>query len=144
MVDLDLTRKLRDELHTRGVDVEAYERILVNRVEGGEEARVSVEMSYNALIKGKWRDRAVASINMPEDNFEPLLANDEKLATFLDMGMRATPAGVRVDLPSWVAEKSTAADKMRAMNRASSLAEDRATDAHVANVLSETDADEEA
>ena len=138
----DITADVRARLQTRGISADVLQRITATAdLEGspvGGGRRETIEMAYVGMRKGKERTNLVASTNTSEGGIHSMLSNDEAIATFLDSGMRATPAAHRLHLPQWVADNSRAAANENSMARARDLAQAQATEAHVANVTSNT------
>lgn len=132
----DLTASVRTRLLDAGIPDEVAERITARadlEAGAGGKTRETIEMAYVGMRKGKQRTITVAISNVPEDGIDAMLDNPGKIATFLDAGMRATPATNRIALPDWVLQNSRAAANENSMARASKLAATEATEAHASN-----------
>ena len=65
---------------------------------------------------------SVAITNTTAPRFTDMIDDRVQMATFLHMGMNATPAAQRLELPAWVLELSQAAKKEADMGRAKGIA----------------------
>jgi len=132
---LDLTGQVQSTLIAKGISAEVAARVSAIadiEIEGerdASECRETITLGYPVSKNGFTRLKDAAVTNMPATGLAAMLEDDVKLATFIDMGMRATPATLRLELPTWVLEKSTASDKTRMMQKAKAAAQNAANEA---------------
>lgn len=139
----DLSEQVRTQLVARGLDEDLANRIsagidIIESEEDDRDPRETIVMGYPVENRGIARMKDVAIVNMPHGGIRELLEDDVRLATFIDAGMRATPAMKRLPLPAWIIEKSREDENRRAMSRARSLAE-RAEDGILGEAVIGTD-----
>ena len=127
---IDISEFVRNRLVAMGISSEVAQRVTAGADLATEESddagidpRESIALTY-PFTKGAFtRMKEAAITNMPAGGLVKMLENPVKVATFLDQGMRATPASLRLELPAWVHEKSEADRNRQAMARARRLAE---------------------
>ena len=125
MKTIDISDQIRECLEGMGLSVDAAARVTAcidSEETGSDGARETIALGYPVVKKGYTSLKDVAVTNMAAGGITKMLDDQAKLATFLDSGMRATPAAKRLALPAWVAENSNAARNAADMDRASNLA----------------------
>ena len=95
----------------------------------GVEPRIALSMTEpRTTRRGFAHNVPVSSINFETAaDMTAMLEDETRLATFIDLGMQATRADNRADLPEWVAERSQAAATRTVMARANRLASEAMT-----------------
>lgn len=128
----DISDQVRGILQDRGISKEVTERITASvDCEKGIDGtfRETITMGYPVTKAGFTRLKDCAISNMPQGNLRTMLSDTERLATFLDRSMRATPASKRLELPAWVEENSNARRNEATMDKAKALAKAAANEA---------------
>ena len=121
----DITIDTRCALDELGVPQNILDRITATRDEEPDargDVRCTLTMGYPVHKAGFTRMKDAAITNTTAPRFADMIDDRVQMATFLHMGMNATPAAQRVELPAWVLELSQAAKKEADMGRAKGLA----------------------
>tara|TARA_B000000460_G_scaffold221547_1_gene173667 strand:- start:107 stop:505 length:399 start_codon:yes stop_codon:yes gene_type:complete len=121
----DITIDTRCALDEMGVPQNILDRITATKdleTDGRGDTRCTISLGYPVRKSGFTRLKDTAVTNTTDAGLADMLDDRVKVATFLQMGMNATPAANRLELPAWVLELSQAAKKEADMGRAGSLA----------------------
>ena len=133
MIDtVDISEQVRGRLVGLGLSEDAAARVTACAdVEPGHDGtcRETITMGYPVVKKGFERLKDAAITNMPAGGIREMLDDMPRLATFLDSGMRATPAAKRLELPAWVEENSNARRNEKSMGKAKAIARAAADEA---------------
>jgi len=121
----DITIDTRCALEELGVPQNILDRITATKDEEPDargEVRCTLTMGYPVHKAGftRMKDAAITNTTLPR--FTDMIDDRRQMATFLQMGMNATPAAQRVELPAWVLELSEAKQKEDDMGRAKNIA----------------------
>jgi len=121
----DITIDARCALAELGVPQNILDRLTATRDEDARsngEFHSTLTMHYTVHKNGFDRQKDVAISNMSNERFDDMLNDRQKMATFLQMGMNATPVEKRIELPGWVTQLSQAAKREADMARARNIA----------------------
>ena len=121
----DITIDTRCALAELGLPQNILDRITATKDEESDargDVRCTITLGYPVYKAGFVRMKDAAVTNTTEASFSDMIDDRRKMATFLHMGMNATPAKARVALPNWVLELSEAAKKEADMRQANKLA----------------------
>lgn len=125
MSTIEDSTSTRASLVAMGVPADLADRVRLMRDEtpahDGED-RVSLEMTYTRTKNGLSRPAVCTSVNLPASQLDMIVSDRTRMATFLENGMRATPAAQRLPMPAWVSEASKARQIAADMGRAQGLA----------------------
>ena len=125
MKTLDITIDTRCALAELGVPQNILDRITATKdaeVDGRGDVRCTLNFGYPVTKGGFTRLKDAAVTNTTEGRFADMIDDRRQMATFLHMGMNATPAANRTELPAWVLELSEAKKKEADMGRAKNIA----------------------
>ncbi len=86
------------------------------------EMRSTIEFTYEREKRGFKRRASAAAVNGSNSSIDDMLEDTDRIATFIEMGMRATPQAQRIALPQWILDASSAADTEKRMSEARALA----------------------
>jgi len=85
--------------------------------------RATLEFTYIVVSNGFEKRKVTGSINAPANRIDKILSDRKEMATFIALGMNATPVKERIELPEWILEMSEHKYVLESMGKASCLAD---------------------